>query len=427
MKKILIALFSITSLTSYAIERNYMEGYAIKPSEINTSEKESGLSLLQEKLVFSKGGKVYVAQLNDSLDIQTAEERNDLSALSIEGQFAQYGDQLYFSSDGELYCATLTNDQWGKPQKLRIDGFGKTREQEEGTTFISRRWTYKKEPVKGMYNPAIAKQGKRIYFAANLPEGKGGLDIWFIDRNPDQKTWSTPKNMEEVNSESDEDFPKISGDTTFYFTSNRKDTLGGYNIYKTFLGRTGEAGESHIIAADFNSNANDKNFAIAENIPFLISDREGGDDIFRPELIPAPIVETAPVDTTPVDTTPMKAERKDLRSVIFYFDFDKTTMIESYDAEFKYLMEFINENTTSSIVITGHTDERGSDEYNIRLSKGRAKAIYDRLIKMGVEKKRLTYFGEGKKKPVAKNAKTEDEHQKNRRVEIVKQETSKND
>lgn len=424
MKKILIALFSISSMASYAIERNFMEGYDIEPSAINTSESEGGLSLFQEKLAFSKRGKIYVAKLNDSLDIQEAEERSDLSALAIEGQFAQFEDQLYFSSNGELYCAKLEGEQWGNPQKLRIDGFGTTRVQEEGTTFISRRWTYKKESIKGMYNPAVSKQGKRIYFAGNLPDGKGGLDIWYIDRNPDNKTWSAPRNMEKVNSENDEDFPNVSGDTTFYFSSDRKDTLGGFNIYKTFLR---EGGEARIIAADFNSNANDKNFTVAGNIPFLISDRAGGDDIYRPAIIPTPIVETPPVDTTTVDTTPLKAERKDLRTVIFYFDFDKTTMVESYDAEFKYLYEFINENTTSSIIITGHTDERGSDEYNIRLSQGRAKAVYDKLIKMGIEKSRLTYKGEGKRNPALKNAKTGEEHLKNRRVEIEKQETSKND
>ena len=49
------------------------------------------------------------------------------------------------------------------------------------------------------------------------------------------------------------------------------------------------------------------------------------------------------------------------------------------------------------------------------------------FIKMGIEKSRLTYKGEGKRNPALKNAKTGEEHLKNRRVEIEKQETSKND
>ncbi len=389
----------------------------MEPSRINTNEAESGLSLLKNKLAFSRGGKVYVAALNDSFDIKSMKEQKDLSDLDIEGQFAQYNNQLVYSSKGVLYCATLKNNVWGNPEKLMIDGFMSSREQEEGTTFISRRWTYKKKPMAGMFNPAFGNKGKRIYFSSQLDGGKGGADIWYIERKPDNKSWFAPKNMTEVNSEQNEDFPQLVGDTMFYFASDRADSLKGYNVYKRLMkGKSVHA--PVMVQGGFNSDADDKNFIVAEKTPFMVSNRAGNEDIYRPNVyVPAP----EPVDTTPVDTTPqLKVVRKDFRTCIFYFEYDKTSMIDSYEAEFKYIYEFINEDSTSVVKITGHTDERGAEDYNLNLSKDRANVVYDRLVKMGIDAKRMTFEGAGKSQPVVVGAQTEADHQKNRRVEIVK-------
>jgi len=423
MKKIIFVLCCMAAICGHAAERAFQEGYTVEPSRINNDEAESGLSLLKNKLAFSRGGKVYVATLNDSLDIKSIKEQNDLSALGIEGQFAQYNNQLIFSSDGVLYCATLKNNVWGNPEKLMIEGFMSTREQEEGTTFISRRWTYKKKPAAGMYNPAVGNKGKRIYFSSQLEGGKGGSDIWYIERKPDNKTWFAPKNMPDVNSERNEDFPQLVGDSMFYFSSDRADSLKGSNIFKKLMkGKNAHAPQ--MVVAQFNSDANDKNFVVAENVPFLISNRAGGDDIYRPNIVPAP----EPVDTTPVDTTAqLKVVRKDFRTCIFYFEYDKTSMIDSYEAEFKYICDFINEDSTSLVKITGYTDERGTMEYNMELSKERSHVVFDRLVKMGVNAKRLRFDGKGKSNPVVPNAQTEADHQKNRRVEIVKLENDEKD
>ena len=71
-----------------------------------------------------------------------------------------------------------------------------------------------------------------------------------------------------------------------------------------------------------------------------------------------------------------------------------------------------------SIEISGHTDQRGSRQKNIRLSKNRAQAVIDYLIKKGVPAQRLTIVGYGPTKPVASNA-TATGMQRNRRVEFT--------
>ena len=69
-------------------------------------------------------------------------------------------------------------------------------------------------------------------------------------------------------------------------------------------------------------------------------------------------------------------------------------------------------------VVEGHTDARGSDAYNQRLSERRAGAVADYMAKGGVERSRLSTRGYGESKPVADN-KTADGMQQNRRVDIT--------
>jgi outer membrane protein OmpA-like peptidoglycan-associated protein len=78
---------------------------------------------------------------------------------------------------------------------------------------------------------------------------------------------------------------------------------------------------------------------------------------------------------------------------------------------------FIKERTHKDISVEGHTDNRGDKAYNQRLSKKRAKAVTEALVKRGVPAKRLQVVGYGMERPVASNE-TASGQQKNRRVEI---------
>lgn len=426
-KSLIIATAILTASSTQAIERKYKEGYTIEQSRINTKAAESGLSLLNGKLAFTRNDTVYIAETDDSLDIRSITPMPDLSKLGIEGQFAQYGGTIIYSNGGELYQAEKTNSVWGNPEKLKIDGLGGGRTEIKGTSFAARRWTYRVPEIKGMYNPALSKNGKRLYYVASFEGGVGGKDIWYSDRKSDGKSWSAPVNLgDRINTSADEDYPFLAGDTAFYFTSAQTDTLKALNIFKTSLASNAKP---EMIFAEFNTNSNDENFVVVNDCPFLISNRNGNDDIYRPKKKEPVVVETPPADTVATDTLPtdnaiadntMKVVMKDYNTCIFYFDFDKTTLIDSYEKEFNYIYEFISANPDSKFMLNGHTDTRGTEAYNQTLSTKRAKIVYERLIKMGVAKERLAYQGLGELQPEIKDAKTEAEHQKNRRVEIIK-------
>ncbi len=78
--------------------------------------------------------------------------------------------------------------------------------------------------------------------------------------------------------------------------------------------------------------------------------------------------------------------------------------------------DYMNMNKDKKAEIAGYTDNRGSKEYNLALSKRRAKAVYKQLIKDGVAANRLTYVGYGEADPVASNN-TPEGRRENRRIE----------
>ena len=101
-----------------------------------------------------------------------------------------------------------------------------------------------------------------------------------------------------------------------------------------------------------------------------------------------------------------------------FFATNKTYILPQSEQAMSDLAEFLLENPTVTIHITGHTDAVGTDEANQILSEGRANAVRQNLIDRGVAPERMTAEGKGEKEPVADND-TDEGRQLNRRVEFV--------
>lgn len=100
-----------------------------------------------------------------------------------------------------------------------------------------------------------------------------------------------------------------------------------------------------------------------------------------------------------------------------FFDFDKSVLLPASFPELDKLVALMNKYPTMTIEIAGHTDYKGSVEYNIKLSYDRANSVVRYLIGKGIDPGRLTWVGHGKSKPIADNT-TEEGRQINRRVEF---------
>jgi outer membrane protein OmpA-like peptidoglycan-associated protein len=101
-----------------------------------------------------------------------------------------------------------------------------------------------------------------------------------------------------------------------------------------------------------------------------------------------------------------------------YFDFDKTTLKKESFTELNKVVEFLKQNESVEIEIAGHTDNKGSDDYNANLSQGRSQSVVDYLISQGIDGNRLSAHGYGESKPIDTND-SDDGRANNRRVEFT--------
>ncbi len=104
-------------------------------------------------------------------------------------------------------------------------------------------------------------------------------------------------------------------------------------------------------------------------------------------------------------------------NLMIHFETDKANITEYSRKLVKNFADFLIKNKGSLVHIIGHTDWRGSDQYNMALSKRRAKAVRDALIEYGVSASRLSTEGRGEREPIASN-RTKEGMALNRRTEV---------
>lgn len=86
-----------------------------------------------------------------------------------------------------------------------------------------------------------------------------------------------------------------------------------------------------------------------------------------------------------------------------YYDFDKATLRDSSKASLDSLYQLLVDNSTLKIEIRSHTDSKGNDDYNLKLSQARAQSVVDYLKGRGIDADRLVATGMGEKEPIAPN------------------------
>lgn len=100
------------------------------------------------------------------------------------------------------------------------------------------------------------------------------------------------------------------------------------------------------------------------------------------------------------------------------FPYDSDALLPNGRTNLARLAESLQRHPESSVLVVGHTDATGSDDYNYALSQRRAAAARSYLVQRGVSSSRIQTEGRGETEPVASNA-TETGRQQNRRVEVA--------
>ena len=291
---------------------------------------------------------------------------------------------------------------------------------------------------------SFSKDGKTLYFASNRNDGKGGMDIFRATKLTDG-TWGNIKNIgAPINTSMNEDVPFITEDgTKLYFSSQRKNTIGGYDIFVSELQEDGSWGEPQNIGYPLNT-PDDNLFFFPHNNgtePYFfryLNDGYGDYDILtigEEPVIEVPIAEQvetpeeidttmaeAPVEPIQEETIVEKLVEKvtpAVEKVVYevkpiFFDFDKYTLSTESKQMLDNVARVMIDNPEANLVVSGHTDAFGSINYNIRLSKHRAEAAENYLASKGVEKTRIKLEAKNEGSPLVETDMTNKNSPKNR-------------
>ena len=137
--------------------------------------------------------------------------------------------------------------------------------------FNSKEWSSK--------NPSISKDGKWLYFSSDRQNALGGFDIWKVEVKGGN-SYGEPVNLgNKVNTEGNEDYPYITDDNRLFFSSDRPNGFGALDVFVIDLGKGGDAKN---VGAPVNTAKDDFAFSFntTKNIGFFSSNRSGVDKLY---------------------------------------------------------------------------------------------------------------------------------------------------
>ncbi len=252
-----------------------------------------------------------------------------------------------------------------------------------------------------------------------------GKEDIFISLKSEAGVWSTPENLGSgINTPEIEISPFLSDDgKLLFFASNGHSGYGGLDIYmsKRLYDSWGIWSDPINLGSNINSSAFDAYFFLHEDKVYFSSNRQGGlTDIYTSIIVASEdLLQVAPINQNKYQLT--ETEIQELMGMPtsrnIFFELGSSEIQDSSEELIQFLANQLKNKRQYNIELIGHTSEEGTEEYNMELSKERAKQTADYFIKFGIDPLRISSEGRGKSEPLFKEG-TPEELAKNRRVEI---------
>lgn len=116
-------------------------------------------------------------------------------------------------------------------------------------------------------------------------------------------------------------------------------------------------------------------------------------------------------------TNPENADYAPLDAYTVYFDFDSYSIRSSERPKLEAIAAWLNKNPGAKVVVAGHTDQRGTTQYNLGLGERRALATRDYLLGLGIDVNRMSTISYGEERP-ARTGSGESAWSANRRAQV---------
>lgn len=411
--------------------------YHMGPASFTQSGKEMYFTLtkIPKQPVYVKGKlatvnvEIYSSKLDEkgNWTVPLAFSFNKVDEYSLSDPYISAdGNTLYFSSTmpgglggADIYfCRRNADGTWQLPVNMKaLNTVGNER-----------------TPVLGNHND--------FYFSSNGRVGMGGLDIYKASFVADEIRQI--ENMGYPLNSPQDDFAFLKTDAlNGYLSSNRLGGLGNDDIY-SFKAQEILAFKLTGIVIDKRTNLPLSNAVVTlnktgfQNLKVLTGDDgafkfnlekssdyqlSGEKTAYRNDLAQ---LSTKGLNASTTLNQNLYLEKVELEKAIklenIYYDFDKSNIRPDAAIELNKLVKIMKDNPTIWIELGSHTDSRGNDQYNMRLSQNRANAAVQYIINQGINQNRITAKGYGESKLLNKCANgiqcSPAEHQLNRRTEF---------
>jgi OmpA-OmpF porin, OOP family len=302
--------------------------------------------------------------------------------------------------------------------------------------------------------PYLASDGETLYFSSDRPGGLGDNDIWMTKRlDKTWQKWSDPVNLgSPINTPEWDAFFTLDAGGEYAYLTNSEDGFGESDIVKVKLLEK-ERPKPIVMVTGNVFNAKTKQPISASLIYQTLPDgTEAGNGISSAMdgsfKIVLPYDKNYLIRAT-ADKFFAQSENLNLDSLVkvgykeihkdlylmpieigqiirlnnVFFDFDKWDLRAESFVELDRVVKLLQENPAIEIEMSAHTDSRGSDDYNLKLSDNRARSVMEYIISKGISSTRIISHGYGETVPVAPNSNADgsdnpENRQLNRRVEF---------
>lgn len=285
----------------------------------------------------------------------------------------------------DLYILEKSSGSWSKPEKLTIN-------------------TNKNE-----ISPFLSENGDTLYFSSNGLEGLGNYDVFYSTRNGSTTNWSNPINMGNVINSPDFDAYLFRKGKQLFWSSNRG--ASDADIYfaeeKAVPTLTVKIEKKDV--SKFNGADGEINLTVVTGVaPYQFKWSNGGfvEDLFKLRKGIYEVEITDAMGQKTISKIELSEPKPELRTYFrlpearFEFDSWKLSSAKDFDS-LNLIADLLNKNPGVIIELISHTDSRGDEKSNMKLSENRAKAVYTYLVeKQGIDPRRMIPIGKGETEPL---------------------------